>query len=532
MAHSVISVSATVLVMFACGVATGAEVTHVRITGEQFTYNGEVFKIKGTNYYPQDHMWADMWTSWNWSAIQHEINLISDLGMNAVRILVPYSNGGWGGRNVPASRLKMLEDLVNAFGEAGIRSCVTLFDWETSFPEAGTSRESDHIAHLNAIVMRLRNNPYVLCWDVKNEPDHPSNIGGHDNWDNNPSKRNQIVSWLQRMCNAVRQRDPNHPVSAGLRWWQNVQDVIHFVDIAMFHSYWPNIDQQITDTKGYMGANKKPILVEEWGWPSNPSPGYNGGVLTTNFTETDQLAVYQNHLPAFEAHDIAGGLQWMTFDAGTYSTDPNESFERHFGLWRYGYALKPAGIYYRDNFLVEHFPIEPDVTPPGVVTNLKISVSNSKVMLTWAMPDDRDVVGAVVRYSTTSTPLTPNDGILLADVPGIMSSGASVTHLRPRIGTMHYYAVFAHDNTPNYAPGAFISAKTLIPGDFDQDGDIDMIDFGRLQGCISGLGTPQNRPECQSAKLDPDDDVDSDDLRLFTACISGSNVPVDPDCAE
>jgi endo-1,4-beta-mannosidase len=330
-----------------------AQSEFVQIDEDQFVLNGTVYKIKGANYYPRDHMWANMWSEWDWEQMRSEAEMMDNYGLNAVRILVPYRNGGWNGENVPASRLNMLEDVVDLFGEKGIRSVVTLFDWETSFAEAGSDRYAEHLTYMSKIVNRLKDNPHVLMWDVKNEPDHPANYGWCDcdpgrcgDWDCNPDQRDKIVSWLRRMANAVRDVDPNHPVSAGMRWWENLPDVLDAFDVAIFHSYdWP-IEEEITDTKTLMGDNQKPILVEEWGWPSHPG----------SFTEEQQLDVYQGQIPAFIEHDISGGLVWMANDAEEYTYDPNDTFEDYFGLWRYDRSLKPAGEYYRDAYHVQQFP--------------------------------------------------------------------------------------------------------------------------------------------------------------------------------
>jgi hypothetical protein len=74
--------------------------------------------------------------------------------------------------------------------------------------------------------------------DIKNEPDHPNNIDGHNNWNKVPTQRDIIVSWLLRMMAHVRDIDRNHLVSTGIRWWQNFPEVYPDVDIALFHSYW------------------------------------------------------------------------------------------------------------------------------------------------------------------------------------------------------------------------------------------------------------------------------------------------------
>ncbi len=362
---------ATLVALFIFVAATGiarAQSYFVQTEGDQFVLNGKIFKIKGANYYPRDHMWAYLWNEWDWTQIKTEARMMDNFGLNAVRILVPYRNGGWNGPDVPESRLRMLEDLVNLFGEKGIRCVITLFDWETSFAESGTDRYSDHVAYMYKIVNRFKNSPYVLMWDVKNEPDHPANFGwcSVGKWDCNPDKRNQIASWLRRMANAVRDVDPNHPVSAGMRWWENLPDVIDAFDVAIFHSYdWP-IHQEITDTQNLMGDNPKPILVEEWGWPSHPYPCERDGQYIYLYNEEYQLEVYQDQLSAFVEYDIAGGLVWMAMDADQYGDNPSHTFEDYFGLWRYDYTLKPAAEYYRNAFFAEQFPTQTDEDEDGI----------------------------------------------------------------------------------------------------------------------------------------------------------------------
>lgn len=69
-----------------------------------------------------------------------------------------------------------------------------------------------------------------------------------------------------------------------------------------------------------------------------------------------------------------------------------------------------------------------------------------------------------------------------------------------------------------------------VPGDFDGDRDVDLVDFSHLQVCLSGFTVPQDDPDCQNAKLDGDADIDFDDVGVFLACITGPNIQGDPDC--
>ena len=345
----------------------------VTIQGDQFVLNGQVYKLKGTNYYPQDHMWADMWSSWDWPAITYEVDLMHDLGLNCVRILVPYSNGGWNGPNVPADRLQKLEDIVNLMGDHGIRSVVTLFDWETSFPASGTSTWNNHLTYMSNDRGPAEEQP--LRPDVGREeragPPGQLRLAATatrvpcGNWDCNPAKRDQIVSWLHRMCDAVRARDPNHPVSAGMRWWENLPDVLSFEDVAIFHSYWPNIGtEEIPRDQGLHGLEPEAHRGRGMGLADQPQPLLPRRPADLRLQRDP--AVQRLRQPSGRLHPAQHRRRPAVDDVRRQDatpTDQDESFEQYFGLWKYGYTLKPAGVYYRDNFPVS--PVSGHATGRG-----------------------------------------------------------------------------------------------------------------------------------------------------------------------
>jgi hypothetical protein len=71
-----------------------------------------------------------------------------------------------------------------------------------------------------------------------------------------------------------------------------------------------------------------------------------------------------------------------------------------------------------------------------------------------------------------------------------------------------------------------------IPGDMDNDGDVDQTDFGYFQICFSGPGSTQHDAGCALAKLDADEDVDIDDFAIFQTCMSGADMPANPNCSN
>lgn len=136
-------------------------------------------------------------------------------------------------------------------------------------------------------------------------------------------------------------------------------------------------------------------------------------------------------------------------------------------------------------------------------------------------------------------------GILVSAEPGVWQTitfSPSLAPVQPMTGDGYLSAAYDKGVLEHLA---FTITDTIGPitvyldgieqpcppkADFDADGDVDQVDFGFLQGCLSGTSVPQDAPECQAAKLDTDGDVDRDDCNLFLMCLSGPGMPADPNC--
>ncbi|MEP0841599.1 MAG: hypothetical protein HRF43_02670 [Phycisphaerae bacterium] len=65
--------------------------------------------------------------------------------------------------------------------------------------------------------------------------------------------------------------------------------------------------------------------------------------------------------------------------------------------------------------------------------------------------------------------------------------------------------------------------------DVDGDGDVDAIDFGKFQACITGPVT-LTASGCGMLDRDHDEHIVASDLNAFLACVSGPNIPADKSC--
>lgn len=74
-----------------------------------------------------------------------------------------------------------------------------------------------------------------------------------------------------------------------------------------------------------------------------------------------------------------------------------------------------------------------------------------------------------------------------------------------------------HNGIVNYIDVMLVS----LPGDHDDDGDVDFADFQAFQVCFSGTGVTFDEPACALADLDADGDVDLGDFKRFQLAITG-----------
>lgn len=74
---------------------------------------------------------------------------------------------------------------------------------------------------------------------------------------------------------------------------------------------------------------------------------------------------------------------------------------------------------------------------------------------------------------------------------------------------------------------------TLSPlPDYDEDTDVDMVDFAWLQSCITGQASGIVPAGCSDRDMDKDNDVDIYDVAKFSLCATAPGIPGDPNCAQ
>jgi hypothetical protein len=172
--------------------------------------------------------------------------------------------------------------------------------------------------------------------------------------------------------------------------------------------------------------------------------------------------------------------------------------------------------------VAQRFSTSPDTIPPGPVTDFGVTAELGSHALNWTNPSDADFTGTLIRYRTDGiSPQNPSDGILLVDKANVPGSMDSLVHEGLNSQITYSYAAFAHDGTPNHADPVHASGAPFALADFDRDFDVDLVNFGQFQACLTPAGSLV-QPGCEDTDLDGDLDVDQQDLSIFLPCLGGA----------
>ena len=102
-----------------------------------------------------------------------------------------------------------------------------------------------------------------------------------------------------------------------------------------------------------------------------------------------------------------------------------------------------------------------------------------------------------------------------------IASVADTTHSRGRFG-LAYHEYFSSDANMLGTRADRFAAFALFTGDYDEDGDVDLNDYGALAFCIQGPGVSYPAGHfCLWADSDFDLDVDLADAAEFTVLFTG-----------
>lgn len=289
-----------------------------------------VADVKGINYYPQHHPWEMFGANFSDSIIRRDFAKIRQMGLNTVRIFVPYSS--FGKTRLQAKKLAQLRQTLDNAAANKLKVIVTLFDFYGDY-----SLRDWTLTHRHAqqIVTAMKSHEALLAWDIKNEPDLDFKTRG----------QTQVLAWLQQLVLEVKSWDPRHPVTIG---WSSPEAAIHLkeeVDFVSFHYYREpdRFKQALEELKSQIPH--KPLVLQEYGYSS-----YEGIWNAYLGSDEDQADYFKTMQEVLDAEELPF-LFWTLYD---FETVPNtvvgrwpwrKARQKHFGLLDRDGKPKAAYLY-------------------------------------------------------------------------------------------------------------------------------------------------------------------------------------------
>jgi hypothetical protein len=302
----------------------------VTIQNGAFIYEGQIFMVKGVNYYPRHAPWQRFLEQANIGEISDELDLIQQAGFNTIRIFLWYEPlfNCAPELAVPVEAMfAKLDSILTLAEEHHLKVIVTLNDLPDLYFRSLYTDFARYDAQTAYIVRRYRNSSVIMAWDIRNEGDLDylrANYPG--------LTQDRVVNWVKHISAVVKQNDSYHPITAG--WFGDPGETEPYVDFLSFH-HWESAEQLTMRINDYKVESSKPLLLEEVGYHSWNSTSQSPS------EESAQATNLQQAIRTADSNGIAGWLVWTAFDFDPEPGQP-ENIEHYFGLWRLDLTAKPS----------------------------------------------------------------------------------------------------------------------------------------------------------------------------------------------
>lgn len=306
----------------------------VTVSDDQLLLEGEIFKIKGVNYYPRHTPWHRFLEGSDPAEMATELDLISQAGFNTLRVFLWYEPlfTCEPETAIPNEEVfAQVDELLQMAQERDLKLIVTLNDLpDLRFRPLYTDWEH-YDAQTVYIVRRYRNEPTILAWDVRNEGDIDY---GAQSSDHKLFSQEEVIKWLEHITQVVRENDPNHLITAG--WWGDPLVTSPYVGFLSFHQF-DSFDIQKLQNRieQYRRGSGQPLVLQEVGyhsWAEAPDGPRD---------ELTQAEILGRVVNAVEETEISGWVVWTAFDFVLAPGQP-ANYEHFFGLWRTDLTPKPV----------------------------------------------------------------------------------------------------------------------------------------------------------------------------------------------
>ena len=240
--------------IFAHEMRQSTQIMPSRAQSSDLRPRGAMPRLAGVNYYPAATPWRAFWPSYDEAIIAKDLDLLRDLGGNAVRIFLPRAD--FLDPVQQKTNLRRLEAFLYLAHQRGLKVIPTLFDLKGDYAPHLWAYDD---AMLRAVLPVLAASPAVVLVDLKNEPDLDYETHG----------AGVVQAWLATMAGVARDVAPDLPLTVGFAAAGPSVDlppeVQGWLDVVSYHDYAP-IDQAAERLAQVRAeADGRPVMITEIG---------------------------------------------------------------------------------------------------------------------------------------------------------------------------------------------------------------------------------------------------------------------------
>ncbi|MBU3025102.1 glycoside hydrolase family 2 TIM barrel-domain containing protein [Zobellia galactanivorans] len=275
------------------------------------------FHFKGINYYPQNTPWDMFGDKFDISIIEHDFKLMAKMGINSLRIFIPYES--FGKEHVDQEKIQKVKLTLDMAEKSGLDIMPTLFDFYGNYSINDWTMTNRHVEQ---VVESLKDHKAIIAWDVKNEPDLDFESRGKE----------RVLAWLEQTVERIRSIDPERAITIG---WASPEAAVHLKDqleLVSFHYYRGASEFEAAFTILKNKVTDKPLLLQEYGYSS-----YDGIWNAFSGSDEKQKAYIETIQKVVEKEKLSHMI-WTLYDFKNIPTSVvgrlpwRKVQQRHFGL--------------------------------------------------------------------------------------------------------------------------------------------------------------------------------------------------------
>lgn len=212
------------------------------------------------------------WPDFSEERLEKELGYCQKLNINSIRFWLSQSEC----EANPKEYLDMIEKFMKICHKYNVTSMPIFWNGNfiKEFEEPSEEEYKKAFDYATAVIERFKDEPYILMWDVINEPMCNDYIHKSPK-DQYVGRFEKLTKHIRKLCSIIREIDPINCITVGHEQVSHCESTVDLVDVISYHDYLSTrkeIEGAILVAKALGEKWNKPILNTETGCVGRANP--------------------------------------------------------------------------------------------------------------------------------------------------------------------------------------------------------------------------------------------------------------------